>query len=78
MDNSSSTATSSGAQDLVSGLADEDGNFIRNVSEIMIINGGKDLFINEISYSDAGFYFCRVSSSSGVVDSRLATVTGTH
>ena len=68
----------SGSDVSSSSVLDGNGIFSENVSGIIIINGGKDLFIHGISYSDAGFYFCRVSSLSGVVDSRLATITGTH
>ena len=38
---------------------------------------GSSLFIFGVDYSDAGFYFCRASSSSGFDDSSLATITGT-
>ena len=37
-----------------------------------------DLFFYGVEYSDAGFYFCRASSSSGNADSISATITGTH
>ena len=78
MDNSGSGVSSIAVPEFSSGSADGDGNFNGIVSGIIIINGDKNLFINGIGYSDAGFYFCRVSSSSGVMDSRLATITGTH
>ena len=41
-------------------------------------NSSRDLFFYGVEYSDAGFYFCRASSSSGNADSRSATITGAH
>ena len=52
--------------------------FRRDTPRIIISNDGKDLFIYAVDYSDAGYYFCRVNSAAGVVDSRAATITGTH
>ena len=49
-----------------------------DVPRVMLDDSGRDLLFNGVDYSDAGSYFCRASSSSGYVDSRLATITGTH
>ena len=41
-------------------------------------SGGRDLVFTGIDYSDAGSYFCRATSFSGIADSKLALITGTY
>ena len=49
-----------------------------DVPRLTLNSTSGNLFILGVEYSDAGFYFCRASSSSGSVDSRVATITGRH
>ena len=59
-----------------SGSTKEEFIFSGDEPQLILNNGGRDLFIYGVDFSDAGSYFCRASSSVGFVDSRPATVTG--